>query len=90
MDDSDLRLDGNAVAGLFMELLQVEMTEAATTCAHCGGTWQFGAEVVYNSAMGTVIRCAGCDGVLIRIVQHSGRARLDLRGVACLQMVTAG
>jgi hypothetical protein len=87
MDDSDLRLDGNAVAGLLMEILQVEITTTATTCGHCGATRQFGAEVVYSSAMGTIVRCVGCEGVLIRIARIGERVWLDLRGVACFQII---
>src|SRR5947207_2134142 len=38
MNEADLRLDGNAVAGLLTEVFAVEMTTAVGTCAHCGAS----------------------------------------------------
>jgi len=84
MDERDLRLDGNAVAGLLGELLSVEATTAVLTCAGCGRTGAAGAVHVYAGGPGTVLRCPGCSGVLMRMAHIRGRLVADLRGVATL------
>ena len=43
MDATDLRLDGNAVAGLLGEVFAAEMTSALETCDGCGATHALGA-----------------------------------------------
>jgi phage FluMu protein Com len=42
--------------------------------------------LVYGTAMGTIVRCATCDGALIQIARGGGRAWLDLRGPRCLEI----
>jgi hypothetical protein len=84
MADTDLALDGNAAAGLLATIFAVEMTTAVTVCDGCGATGPLGGLVVYASPMGTVIRCPGCDAVLLRIAEIRGRYRLDLRGLRTL------
>jgi hypothetical protein len=41
---------------------------------------------VFDHAPGVVARCQGCGQVLVRLVQGPGRAWLDLRGLAYLQV----
>src|SRR5205085_9732839 len=57
MNEDDLRLDGNAAAGVLAEIFAVEMTAAIGTCAHCGAANPIGAVQVYAQAPGTVLRC---------------------------------
>ena len=83
------RLDGNAAGGILGEVFAFEMTTARTACAHCGTGGEVGAQMAYVSEIGTVVRCAACEGVLIRIAHQSegrGRYFLDLRGVKYLQL----
>ena len=87
MGDDDLRLDGNAAAGLLGEVFHFEMTVHWSTCAGCGATNQVGNLMTYMHGMGAVLRCPGCASVLIRIAHHRGRYWLDLRGLSCLQIV---
>lgn len=86
MDEHDLRLDGNAVAGLLASLFPYEMTLNWTTCDGCGAEHQMGALIAYRHGMGTILRCPACDGVQMRIAEGGGRVWLDLRGVRCLQI----
>ena len=74
--DSELRLDGNGAAGLLQEVFPFEMTSVSTTCAGCGAVGRVGALPVYVNAPGTVVRCARCDTVQIRIARDAG-ALLD-------------
>ena len=84
------KLDGNAAAGILAEIFTFEITTARATCARCGATGEVGAQMAYVSEIGTVVRCAACEGILIRVVHQEGsrgRYFLDLRGVEYLQLV---
>jgi hypothetical protein len=85
MRTADLKLDGNAIAGLLSEIFAVEMTTAHGTCAACGAVNEVGRVDVYVHAPGTVVRCPSCEQVLMRIVRGGGRYWLDLTGVRCLE-----
>jgi len=85
MDDRDLRLDGNAAAGLLSEVFVLEATTARTVCAGCGAVSQVGALMAYCHGMGTVLRCPGCDTAVLRVARAGGRWWLDLRGASSLR-----
>lgn len=80
------RLDGNAAGGVLGALFPFEMTGVETTCDGCGAHNEIGALAVYAHGMGMVIRCPGCDSILIRITEIRGRYWLDMRGVRALQI----
>ena len=82
----DMRLDGNAVAGMLGEVFAVEMTTARVSCAHCGATGAVAAEQVYAHGPGVVLRCPGCTGVVMRFARVRGRLVADLRGVGMLDL----
>jgi Family of unknown function (DUF6510) len=86
MDDRELRLDGNAAAGLLAEVLAVEPTTAVASCAGCGTSNQVGALVAYMHGMGAVLHCPGCDVVMLRLGRTPGRVWLDLRGMRWLRL----
>ncbi len=86
MDEPGLRLDGNAIGGLLQELFALEMTTAVGTCAHCGHVEAVGGVHVYLQAPGVVVRCPGCEQVLMRIVRGRARVYLDLTGLRCLEL----
>lgn len=81
----ELRLDGNAVAGLLREVFAVEMTTAIETCAGCGVAEPVGAVHVYRGA-GVVLRCPHCDGTLAKIVAAETRLWIDLGGIRALEV----
>ena len=82
----DMRLDGNAVAGLLGDVFAAEMTAALVSCAHCGATGAVAAEQVYVHGPGVVLRCPGCTGVIMRFAHVGGRLVADLRGVRALEI----
>jgi Zn finger protein HypA/HybF involved in hydrogenase expression len=86
MLQSEMKLDGNAIGGLLREIFVLEMTTAEATCAGCGAVNPLGRVEVYVHAPGTVVRCPGCESVLMRIVHGRGRYWLDLTGVRCLEL----
>jgi ribosomal protein S27AE len=71
--DTDLVLDGNALAGVLGELFQHEMTTARGTCGECGMTGPLAEVRLYANAPGAVARCPGCGQVLFTVVKESGR-----------------
>ena len=86
MDEADLRLDGNHVAGLLAEVFQFDMTVEWCGCAACGARNQLGALQVYAHGMGAVLCCPGCGNIMLRVAHGGGRWWLDLRGMAWLQL----
>ena len=85
MDDSELRLDGNAAAGLLDDVFVAEVTTAILSCAGCGRTGAVGAAHVYDRAPGVVLRCPGCSAVLMRFARTREELVADLRGVKTLR-----
>ena len=87
MDDADLRLDGNAAAGLLSEVFAVEMTTAEGTCAGCGAVNVFAAAQLYAQAPGAVFRCPACTAVLLCVVRfRDGSFVVDLSGLRRIRM----
>jgi hypothetical protein len=78
-------LDGNAIAGLLVDLFGAEMTTATGECAHCGAVAQVAELVVYLRAPGTVVRCRTCESVVMVLVDVRGIACVDLSGLARLE-----
>jgi hypothetical protein len=79
-------VDGNALAGPLREIFAVELTAAVGECASCGRVDTMAGFRVYQHAPGAVVRCPGCEAVLVRLVRGPDRAWLDLRGLVCLQI----
>jgi len=79
-------LDGNVLGGELGELFTVDITTATGQCASCGATGTIAQTMVYTDAPGLIARCPSCGEVMLRLVRGPGRAWLDLRGIACLQL----
>jgi len=87
MDEADLRLDGNAAAGLLSEMFAVEMTTASATCATCGATNVLATTQVYMHAPGAVLRCPTCTAVLMCVVHlPDGGFVVDIGGLRRIRM----
>lgn len=89
VDDTTLRLDGSAMAGLLHELFVDDVTAAQGACASCGSVARIGAQqlYMYPRSPGAVLRCAGCENVLMVIVQKEGCIRVGFQGLAWLETV---
>jgi Family of unknown function (DUF6510) len=86
--DAELRLDGNAAAGLLEEIFVHELTAARGACSGCGAVGELGAQHLYMTprSPGAVLRCAACENVLMVIVHAGGRFRMALRGLVWLEV----
>jgi Family of unknown function (DUF6510) len=86
MTSSNRWTDGAALSGPVQSVLGIEITAAVGRCTGCGRTAPMAELRVFDHAPGVVARCPACDQVLLRLVRGSGRAWLDLRGLAYLQL----
>ena len=88
MDATALKLDGNAMGGLLRELFVDDVTAASGACASCGSVAALGAQHLYMSPQspGAVLRCSGCESVLLVVVHARDRLRVALRGLAWLEI----
>ena len=82
---AELRLDGNAVGGIMLELFGLEATAMPCVCAGCGAQEEVARLDLYTGA-GIVIRCCHCEAVMIRIVEAGERIWLDLSGTISLEL----
>jgi hypothetical protein len=86
MDTQELRLDGNAVAGMLSEMLSVEATTVLARCSSCGAERALGATHAYVHCPGVVLRCPDCNEVLMCFAHIRGRMVADLHGVSRLSL----
>ena len=84
---SDAHVDGNALGGALIELFGREMTDVRSCCAGCGAINRLGALVVYDRAPGAVVRCPGCDTVILVTVERPTGLRFHF---AALRWVESG
>ena len=82
----ELMLDANATAGLLYEIFGVEMTAEPTECANCGNEAEMGTLLAFTHGPGAVLRCSGCESVVLRIVQTPDAIYLDARGAVYLKI----
>jgi len=87
-NDSSLRLDGNACAGVLAEIFVHDLTAARCACSSCGAVGQVGSQHLYGypAGPGAVLRCASCQSVLLVVVDAGGRYRLALGGITWLEV----
>jgi hypothetical protein len=88
MDETQLRLDGNAAAGIMREVFVQELSAARGACASCGSVAAMGSQHLYMYPLspGAVLRCSTCSNVLMVVVHAGGRYRLGLGGLLWLEI----
>jgi hypothetical protein len=86
---NEQRLDGNAAAGVLREIFAVEMTTAIGTCGNCGKVGPLGELMLYGGEIGMVLRCPGCDHMLICITHTPEGYWVDLGGLQILRIIHA-
>jgi hypothetical protein len=77
-------LDGNALAGLLLDVFGTDLTAAPSTCASCGWTGEVARLAVFRGVPGTVVRCRSCASVVMVFVRRRTMTCVDLRGLAAL------
>jgi hypothetical protein len=88
VDETQLRLDGNAAAGLLRELFEHELTGARGRCVSCGTIAELGTQHLYMYPLspGAVLRCSSCHCVLMVVVYAGERQRVGLPGLTWLEV----
>lgn len=83
MNDA-VRLDGNASGGLLSEIFQRDVTATLIACRGCGAVGEVARQHLYIAplAPGGVLRCSGCDAVLLVVVRREDRYRLAFDSTA--------
>lgn len=81
-----LMVDANAVAGMLQEVFAMEMTASPMQCSHCGYEGAVGTLLAFICTPGVVLRCPGCESVILRIVTTPQAVYLDARGAAYLRL----
>jgi hypothetical protein len=88
MSVGDMKLDGNAIGGLLIEIFGTDLTGSMGVCASCGAEGPFARLDVYVHAPGIVARCRSCEGVMLKIVRSETRTWLDLSGTRMLEITS--
>ena len=83
-------LDGNAIAGLLVDVFGREMTTATGVCVNCGSGGHVAEFTVYLRAPGAVVRCRSCSSILMVLVTVRGITCVDLRGLTDLRRPEVG
>jgi hypothetical protein len=88
MDETQLRLDGNAAAGMLREVFAYDLSAARGACASCGAIGQIGSQHLYMYPLspGAVLRCQSCQGILMVFVSAGGHYRLGMQGLKWLEI----
>ena len=88
MDGAHLKLDGNAMAGLMQELFVGDISAARGACAACGSVADIGEQdaFMYPLSPGAVLRCGGCESVLMVIVRTQTSVRVGFQNLAWIEM----
>jgi Zn finger protein HypA/HybF involved in hydrogenase expression len=86
MDVDEVRLDGNAAAGLLEEIFAFEVTVARAVCSACDGEHRIAELTVYALEMGAIMRCPGCGEVMARISKLNGECWIDSSGMRTLRI----
>ena len=88
MDESELRLDGNACAGLLREIFVHDMTAARGACSSCGAVGFIGAQHLYDypHGPGAVLRCSSCESLLMVVVRTGTRYRVGTQGFFWMEL----
>lgn len=67
-DSEPAPTDAQAAAGALAQIFCRDVTTAVALCGGCGREGPFAELGRYGGAMGVIIRCPGCDAVLMRTV----------------------
>jgi hypothetical protein len=88
--EANVRLDGNAAAGVLREVFAVDMTTASCCCADCGRRSAVGALYLYGGAMGSVLRCPSCEALVLAITSGPAGWFVEVRGIVHVKPASAG
>jgi len=86
---SDLMLEGDVAALLLQCVFAPDITLARIRCAACDCTNGVGALATHAEPMGTILKCANCNHVLMRVVDAPRGLLLEMAGARYLKFEPA-
>jgi hypothetical protein len=87
--NTELMLDGSALAGLLHDVFGTDVTASSSECASCGNHAELGSFLAFTHAPGAVLRCSACHAVAVRVVERSDAYYVEARGLAWLRIARA-
>lgn len=84
--NTELMVDGNAIAGELEQIFGRDMTMAVARCASCASGSMMASLMAFVRGPGAVLRCPSCQSVIARIVETPTATYLDARGAMYLRM----
>jgi uncharacterized protein DUF6510 len=88
--NTELMLDGNALAGMLFDVFGADVTASSCECAGCGNHAELGSLLAFTQAPGAVLRCSACRAVALRVVERSDAYYVEARGLAWLRIERSG
>lgn len=82
-------VDGNALAGMLADIFVFDATTARARCVNCGDIGVLAGAMVYGGEQGHVVRCVACDSVLMVVLPEPHAVRVQMRGIAWLEVGAA-
>ena len=73
--------DAQGAAGLLSQIFSRDVTVAAAICGGCGREGPFAELLRYGGVMGCVLRCPGCDAILLRLTTTAYGVRFEMQGM---------
>lgn len=87
--NTELMVDGNAIAGQLEEIFGRDMTMTVARCASCAAEAMLATLMAFVRGPGAVLRCPSCESVIARIVETPTSTYIDARGAMFLRMARA-
>lgn len=84
--NTELMVDGNAIAGELEQIFGHDMTLAVVRCAGCASDSMLATLMAFVRGPGAVLRCPSCQLVVARIVETPTSTYLDARGAMYMRM----
>jgi hypothetical protein len=87
--EPEAALDAQAAAGALSQIFSRDVTAATAICAGCGRTGAFAELRLYGGQTRFVLRCPGCDAVLMRLAATTRGYWFEMQGLRSLTFAIA-
>jgi hypothetical protein len=78
------RVDGNALAGVFVEMLSQDATMIAAECRECGMTALLATAMVERDEFAVIVRCRDCTHTLLTLLHEPTGMRMVIGSLGAL------
>lgn len=68
-------VDGNAAAGLLMDVLDTDVTTLTAVCGGCGAVSSFAQTIVEIDEVAAIVRCRSCTHTLLTVLRDASGTR---------------